>query len=241
MSRKRRMLYAGAAALAAMLSAVALLASPMFHITEINVRGNARVTDEEIIERMGIRATTNLVFFRAGRARERLAENFFIAGAEFRRALPGTLNVEIDERRLMAYLEHMGMYLYLDDFGRVLDIRSYRAEPRPLIVGLQLDRFQFGETIEVPRHIALNAIVHYSLLLHHHGLTDQITHINVSDTSNIRILVGYWEFSMGDVMRAEDKIMHMKAMLGALPDRELMRGFTDLRNLDSQLVFGILQ
>ena len=218
-----------------------LLSSPMFNITVVNITGNMRTTEEEIIGRLQVDHTTNLIFFGTWAARDRLMENFFIGEVVFRRELPNILHVQIDERRLMAYAEHMGFFLYLDDFGTVVDIRAYTAEPRPLLAGLGIRSFQLGERIDVPDTVALNAVVHYSMLLYHHQLIDRVTHMDVSDTNNIRILIDYWEFNVGGVIGADEKIRTIIAMLEAMPDQEMMRGFTDLRNLGSHFFFEILQ
>ena len=217
------------------------LASPMFHISQVIINGNIRTPDEEIIGRLRVHETSNLIFFGTGAARARLMENFFIGDVSFRRQLPNILHVEIDERRLMGYVEHLGFYLYLDDFGRVVDIRSYMDDPRPLLTGLHIRSFQMGERIDVPDTVALHAVVHYSLLLYHHELIDRVTHMDVSDTNNIRILINYWEFNVGGVLGADEKLRVIIAMLEAMPDEDMMRGFTDLRHLGPQFFFEILQ
>ena len=237
----RKLLIAAASLFILALIILVFLASPMFHITHVAIDGNIRTPDEEIIERLGVHDTTNLVFFGTRAARARLIENFFIGDVTFRRELPNILHVDIYERRLMGYVEHLGSYIYLDDFGRVLDIRSYMDDPRPLLTGLQIRSFQMGERIDVPDSVALHAVVHYSLLLNHHEIIDRVTHMDVSDTNNIRILVDYWEFNMGGVMGADEKIRVMIAMLEAMPDEDMMRGFTDLRNPGSHFFFEILQ
>ena len=241
MKVSRKLLIAAACLFVPALLVLIFLSSPLFYITHVIIDGNVRTPDEEIISRMRVHETSNLVFFSTRAARERLMENFFIGEVTFRRELPNILHVYIYERRLMGYVEHMGFYLYLDDFGRVVDIRRYKDDPRPLLTGLQIRSFQMGERIDVPDTVALHAIVHYSLLLYHHDLIDRVTHMDVSDTNNIRILVNYWEFNVGGVLGADEKLRIMLAMLEAMPDYDMMRGRTDLRQLGSQFFFEILQ
>ena len=217
------------------------LFSPLFHVSDVIITGNIRTESEEIIGRLRIHETSNLIFFRTWSARERLMENFFIGNVVFRRELPNILHVHIEERRLAAYVEHLGFFLYLDDFGRVVDIRGYTQEPRPTLVGLSIRSFQLGELLDVPDTIAFHAVVHYSMLLYHHGFIERITHLDVSDPDNIRILVNYWEFNMGGVLRADEKIRHMIAMLYAMPGAETARGTTDLSNPGPLFFFEILQ
>ena len=237
----RKIMVAAAGVFIIALLVLVFLASPMFHISRVTIDGNISTPDEEIIGRLRIHDTTNLVFFSTSAARDRLMENLFIGNVTFRRQLPNVLHVEIYERRLMGYVEHMGFYLYLDDFGRVLDIRSYMLDPRPLLTGLNIRSFQLGEPIDVPDTVALHAVVHYSLLLYYHELIDRVTHMDVSDTNNIRILVNYWEFNVGGVIGADEKLRVMIAMLEAMPDYDMMRGRTDLRELGSHFFFEILQ
>ena len=241
MNISRKLVVAAAGLFILALLTLVFLASPMFHVTHVVIDGNIRTPDEEIIGRLRVHETTNLVFFGTRAARERLMENFFIGDVSFRRELPNILHVEIYERRLMGYVEHLGFYLYLDDFGTVLDIRSYMYDPRPLLTGLHIRSFQLGERIDVPDTVALHAVVHYSLLLYHHELIDRVTRMDVSDTNNIRILVNYWEFNVGGVMGADEKLRVMIAMLDAMPDYDMMRGRTDLRHLGPQFFFEILQ
>ena len=237
----RKLLIALASVIILVLLILVFLASPMFHITYVAIEGNFRTTDEEVLGRLRVHETSNLVFFGTRAARSRLMENFFIADVSFRRELPNILHVEISERRLMGYVEHLGFYLYLDDFGTVVDIRSYMDDPRPLLTGLNVRSFQMGERIDVPDTVALHAIVHYSLLLYHHGLIERVTHMDVSDTNNILILVNYWEFNVGGVIGADEKLRVMMAMLDAMPDYDMMRGRTDLRPSGPQFIFEILQ
>ena len=110
MNTRRRVLVALGGLFASLLAVLVLLASPMFHISEVIISGNVRTPDEEVIGRLRVHETTNLVFFGTRAARARLMENFFIGNVTFRRELPGTLHVEIEERRLMAYAEHMGAF-----------------------------------------------------------------------------------------------------------------------------------
>lgn len=220
---------------------LAFLFSPVFHISNVIITGNFRTESEEIIGRLRIHETSNIIFFRTWAARERLMENFFIGNVTFRRELPNILHVHIDERRLAAYVEHLGFYIYLDDFGRVVDIRRYMLEPRPTLVGLNIRSFQLGELLDVPDTIAFHAVVHYSMLMYHHGLIERITNMDVSDPHNIRILVNYWEFKVGGVLRADENVRTIIAMLEAMPGAETMRGTADLRGPGPMFFFEILQ
>ena len=221
---------------------VLFLVSPTFIIDEIHISGNELVSTDDIMDMLGIDGTTSLVFFNIYTAGRNILQNFYISDIAFRRELPNTLHVYITERRPIAYVEHLpGVFLLLDDDGFVIEVKDQMTERLPLLTGLGVARFQLGQRIQIPTATAFNAIVHYALLLDHHGLIERIAYVNVSDTNNIRIVVGYMEFNVGGVMGADEKVRTILGMLDALPNADIMRGFVDMRNIDSQYFLEILQ
>ena len=236
--------YATAIFVCAIVLLVLLFAiSSFFHITEIVIDGYQQVSREEIRGRLGIGASTNILLFNTRAARGRIMENLYIGGVTFERELPGRLVVTVAERRLTAYIEHIpGSFLYLDGFGRVLEIRDYMEQPLPLLEGLRFNHFQLGEILEVPDTAAFNIVVQYAQLLYQHNLIDMVSHIHVADSSNIRILVNNIEFNVGDSVGADEKVRTIAEMLSNMPNPDIMiPGFVDMRTLRTEYIFEILQ
>ena len=224
-----------------MVTAFLLVISPVFFITDINISGNDLVTTYEIQAHLGIGNRQSLLFYNIGNAQRLILQNFYISEVSFTRSLPRTLNVYITERRPIAYVEHAGMFLLLDDYGMVLEITPEMARRVPLLNGLNITHFQLGREIEIPDNTAFNSVVLYALLLNHHGLIDNVTYMDVSDTNNIRILINYLEFNVGDVVDADEKVRTIIAMLESTPNVEILRGFVSMRRIDRQYFLEILQ
>jgi len=221
---------------------VLILVSPIFFIQDIIIEGNLHVSDADIRSRLGLSASSNILLFNSDAARTRVMGNVYIADVRFRRDLPGRLHVTVLERRLSAYVEHMpGSFLFLDDQGRVLEVRSHLPEPLPILEGLNFTRFQVGEILEVPDSVDFAKIVHYTQLLIAHGIINRVTYIIVSDPTNIRILVRYKEFHLGGISNADEKIRTVVDMLAQLPDDGTIRGSVDLREIRPEYFFSILQ
>jgi len=215
--------------------------SPFFYLEEIIISGYNTVDRSEIGERLEANRTTNLLFFNLNSARRRIMENLYIGDVTFTRSLPGRLYVHVRERRLAAYIEHSpGMFLYIDDMGRVLEIRSFTTQPLPMVEGLNFTHFALGEILEVPDRTAFNIMTQYAHLVYRHGLVGKVRNINVSDTSNTRILVGYIEFNVGGLRDAETKVRTIAAMLSEIPEAELVRGDVDLREIRDEYFLRIL-
>ena len=68
--------------------------------------------------------------------------------------------ISLTERKVRAYVPYMGSYLYIDEFGRVLEINSQMSSALPVVTGLKFDTFMLGEKINAENNeisVALNA------------------------------------------------------------------------------------
>ena len=223
------------------LAVLVFLVSPVFHIQNVAVQGNSRVDRLDIEERLGLNATSNILLLNTNAARRRIMGNLYIGDVAFTRELPGHLVVTVFERRPSAYVEHMGSFLVLDDFGRVLEVQSYKREILPLLEGLQFSRWNLGEVLDVVNAVDFSNVVLYTQLLVNYGLIHDISHINVADPSNIRILVNYLEFHVGGIADADEKVRTIVAMLDNLPDAGRTRGYVNLRDIRPQFNLNLLQ
>ena len=221
--------------------AVIFMFSPFFYLREIVISGENTVTRAEITNRLEADLTTNLLFFNTRAARRRIMQNLYIADVTFTRDLPGRLYVQVRERRLAAYVEHTpGSFLYIDEQGRVLEVRPFTTLPLPVVEGLNFTNFTLGEILDVPDTTAFDIATRYAQLLYRHDLVSRVTHIDVSDTANTRILVGYIEFNVGSILDAEAKVRIIAGIMAEMPDVSLARGFVDLRETRGEYFFEIL-
>jgi len=223
---------------AVVLAAALFLVSPFFGATEIIIVGNATVSRAEIEDRLDFVLGDNILLLNTAAARRRVMENLYIDQVSFSRTLPGQLVVTVQERRLIAYVEHApGSFLFLDNDGRVLEVRTFFTEPLPVVRGLEINSFQLGEVLDVPNRIALSIVAQYAQVLQAHGLATLVQHIDVTDVHNTRILFPNIEFNVGDAREAEKKVRLMAAVINYLPDVAAYRGFMDLREISGQYFF----
>ncbi|MCL2187553.1 MAG: FtsQ-type POTRA domain-containing protein [Defluviitaleaceae bacterium] len=226
---------------AVVLGLVLFLFSPFFGVREIVITGNGTVNRAEIEDLLGVVTGDNILIFNPAAARRRIFENLYIDHVSFRRELPGRLYVQVRERRLIAYVEHIpGSFLFIDETGRVLEIRSNFTEPLPVVTGLPITSFQLGERLDVPSRSVFNTVAQYAQALQRYGLATKVTHIDVTDVFNTRIRFPNIEFNVGDARDADEKVRVMVEVLLNLPDVASYRGFMDLREIASQYFLTIL-
>ena len=220
---------------------VIFMFSPLFYLQEVIISGYNTVSTTEIRERLEVGNTTNLLLFNANNARSRIMENLYISDVSFTRRMPGRLYVHIRERRLAAYIEHTpGSFLYIDEHGRVLEVRPFTSGLLPKVTGLNFTSFTLGEILYVPDNAAFNIVTQYAQLIYRHGLSEMVSSIDVSDTQNTRILIGYVEFNVGGLRDAEEKIGIITGIMNEMPEAERARGFVDLRDINEEFFFEIL-
>ena len=224
-----------------LLGAVLFLVSPFFGVDEIVIVGNINVTRTEIEDRLDLVSGENLLLFNTSAARARIMENLYIDSVAFTRELPGRLTVTVRERRLVAYIEHTpGSFLFIDETGRVLEVRSFFIEPLPVVTGLAFDSFQLGEVLDVQNRMALNIVAQYASALQRHGLATRVMNIDVSDMFATRIVFPNVVFDVGDAHNADEKMRVIYEILSVLPDSPSYRGVIPLREISDRYIMDLI-
>jgi cell division protein FtsQ len=112
-----------------------------FQITEIALAGEHEVRREDILALAGITGRSSLLFLDAGKARERLLTDPWIAQAAVLKLYPGRLRIAIKERKAFARWQQDGRAFLIAADGSVLE--SYvppRFAALPLVVGKSAER-----------------------------------------------------------------------------------------------------
>ena len=164
--------------------------------------------------------------------------NHYIDHVRFDRSLPGSIEITVYERFLSGFVEYIGgMFLYICENGRVLEVRSYMAEDLPIIMGLQFSHVHLGEPLMVDNVDAFGTVTALAQLLNRNGLMETISWIDVSDPANTRLRLYNIEVYLGDIRGSHEKISTLREIVNEWPVVRDARGFLDLRELDSEYIF----
>lgn len=128
-----------------------------FAVTSVEVDGNERLAEHEVLQIAGIELGQNVFDVTPSQAKERLEDASWIAEAMVTRRLPGTLRVSIRERRAVAVLA-LGAHNFLvgDDASVFKTVEPGDVIDYPLITGLSESRFV--EDTEFRTRVLLDAI-----------------------------------------------------------------------------------
>ncbi len=222
----------------AVLAVAAVLFSPLFWIKTITVNGISHYTQAEILEKAGISTGDHILFFSRFHAKDVLLEDPYIADVQFSVQLPDTLVIDISERKVRGYVPYMNSYLYIDEYGRVLDVQESYYEAQPLVEGLQFDHFQLGEILPVENEEALQVMVLYSQMIIKYELSDLVVQLDVSDPNDVYAKINRVEIHLGGTSDCDQKVRMMAEIMKTIPEED--RGKLDLSDLSKPIVFQYL-
>ena len=217
---------------------VLFLLSPFFSVKNIEVTEMERYTRDEILSMAGISEGMNIFAFSAIKKELDLEENTYFEKVNISRKFPNTLKIEIKERLVRGYVPYMGSYLYIDEYGRVLEISSGFTKQLPVVRGLSFDSFTIGEKIDADNTEAFNVMVIIAQMMTKYEVLGEVVEIDVSDTSKIMAYVGNIEINLGDISDCDRKIRTMGEIIKKIPEGD--RGTLDLSDLSKPLVFKYL-
>jgi cell division septal protein FtsQ len=179
--------------------AIAVVAGlEIFHVDEIHVRGNHRLSNGEILAMLeGLRGRSVLAVD-LGEWRRALLNSPWVADASLRRTLPSTVDVVILERAPLGIGRINGSLYLVDDRGAVIDDYGpgYADLDLPIIDGLSGPSGEVDSLAAQAGPSGNNGDVYRALLarrlldaLRVRNMAAQISQIDVSDARNAVVLL----------------------------------------------------
>ncbi|MDD3570688.1 MAG: FtsQ-type POTRA domain-containing protein [Lachnospiraceae bacterium] len=220
------------------LAVFAVLLSPIFNIKQINITEMKKYSKEEICSMIGVAAGGNLFAYSSQKAKKILTANTYVESVQIKKSFPNTINIEINERKVRGYVPYMDSYLYIDEYGRVLEIKGSFTDPLPVVTGLKFSSFQLGEKIEAENKDAFDEVVVIAQVMTKYEMLDTVVKLDVSNTEKITAYVNKIEINLGNITNCDEKIRTMAAVVKQIPEKD--RGSLDLSDLSKPIVFKYL-
>ena len=128
--------------------AVGFLLSPAFNINNIEVTGNQYYTAEEVINISGAEKGGNLFLqSQEEKIRDALLADPYFTEVGVHRKLPGTLVIDVKERRQIAAIKYGGSFVVVSEDGVVL--RKTDIDPLlTVLTGLTISKMTVGEKVK---------------------------------------------------------------------------------------------
>ena len=108
--------------------------TPVFNITEIEIKGNSKVSTETIESLSGLHIGENLFRNSKKQIINNIKEDTYIKDVNIKRKMPETIEISVTERTVEYQINVINGYIYIDNQGYILEKASKKAKV-PLLEG----------------------------------------------------------------------------------------------------------
>lgn len=121
---------------------------PAFAIQTIHVENNVLISENQILDTMGIHTGLNIFAVDVKKATSELLELPAIKDVSIEKRFPSAVSIRVAER-FPVFQFHQGCYFFVDEDGVILDTMSRQPDPTiPVVVGLEIPVVKFGTRLE---------------------------------------------------------------------------------------------
>lgn len=195
---------------------ILLCSSTLFNITVINVRGNNRLTEEEVISLSTIQKHTNLFKMNKLQSIDNLTQNAYIEDVTIKRKFPNTVDIEIKERTPKYMLQFADSYVYINNQGYMLEISNEKLEI-PILIGITTDlsNIKAGNRMNTEDLKKMDMVINIFETASSNEIGNLITKIDISDDRNYTLILeteGKTVY-LGDCSELNTRILYLKSIL----------------------------
>ena len=202
---------------------ILVLFLPAFRVRNAHIEGNIALSDEEILNEIGLEYDAHLMSgvsgnifdilcLNYGKTEERIKkENPYIEDIRISVKLPSTVNVQVKERSKVCYIRTPDGYAALDREGIVLELTSFDAKKsvRPVICGLNVTYAELGKPVRISNmNDYKKAIIVLGAILAADNASIGDTYSMFENTMEVRILPSGYMFLT--VYSPQNKLIQIK-------------------------------
>lgn len=184
----------------------------IFTVQEINISGNTKIHNKEILKRSGLREGESSIFFFENTVENNISKNSWVKGVSVTKEFPKRVNIEIDEEESYCLiLDEDGKVYYINKEGKRLGPANFNAGlDFPVLIGEGINNPDLiKEAIQLLELSSESKVLNWSQISEVH--LDSIYGINLFTVDQKRI-----EFDTKDIVnkwrKVEKIITHAEVM-----------------------------
>ncbi len=188
-----------------------LLYAPFMKIKTINCTGNEKISAEEIISSSNICFGNNIFRINKGKAEDNIENISYIKNVSIDRRLPNSININVEECQVRAYIINNKDYIYIDETGKILEIANTPPKNQAAIVeGIKLKNIKINEICEFKNKLQLGCLTSILSTTVNSRFNGLITNIDLTDLKKIKFVVnGNLDIIIGETDNLDYKINFM--------------------------------
>ena len=192
-----------------------LLTSPSFAIQQISIKGNAKVSSQEIRKLAEIQNGDNIFSKLSIVMKVKLKQNGYIEDVEINKIFPNKVEINITERKQQFQIktEEEG-YIYIDEQGYILAHGVDKLE-FPTIIGMDVKVSDVGTLHRLGENDLdkMENVLQIRQECINIGIADKITQIQVNDEYIISLENEGIAINLGDATNLKNRMYYVNAIL----------------------------
>lgn len=172
-------------------SFVALLLSPLFNVTKVEVINNSKFTKQQIESKLQIPLDTNMFRLNLKNYKEILENESYIETVKISRKLPDCIYIDVTERQPMFQIEFVNSFVYIDKYGYILEISSQKNEDLKILTGLKttIEKYEPGNKLDDEDVDKLDTVCDILEKAKNNDVLVSINSINIKNSRNYILTV----------------------------------------------------
>lgn len=207
---------------------ILLLKLPYFNVSKILVTNNINLSNESIINISGIENGNNIFYINGNAVKNLLLKNPYIEKVSIKRILPSTINIEVNERKIMYYYKDNGNYLVIANDGTLIEKREQISKMKLVeLSGFEFAASKVGEKLSSDEPRKFDAINQIGEIILNNKTEHVITKVDVSDVLNIKIYFENICAKIGTIENVKEKL-NMAINILSQNNFKAMKGYIDV-------------
>ena len=186
-----------------------------YRVKEVAVEGNVHYTDEEIRNMVmkGMFGNNSLYLSMKYKDKE-VVDIPFVDMLDVTVVSPKKIKIRVYEKVLAGCINHMGIYIYFDKDGVVIEMSSRASEGVPLVTGLSFEEVLMKHKLPVENEKIFTTILNITKLMDKYKVGTDRIHFNKN--GNVVLHFGKVRVLLGQPDYLEEKIMQLPDILPSL-------------------------
>ena len=190
--------------------------SPFFNIKNIEIVGNQKLTNEEIISLSQVQIDENTFKLIKSKVQKNIKQNAYVENIKVKRKLPDTITIEVEERIPTYMIAFANAYAYINNQGYFLEISKDKLE-LPILTGFltKEEDIQEGNRLCVEDLQRLDDVLQIMKSATSNEVDSLVTKINIANKQNyiLELKDEKKTVQMGDTSNLSTKMLYIKSIL----------------------------
>ncbi len=157
------------------------LNSDVFNIKNIKIQGNSKVADEIIKQSLDLKYDKNIFMYSTKKIEKSLEKNTYIETANIKKIFPNTIEVNINEKYIVALVKNENKYCYIDKDLNVIDIlNEVDKNEKSIIIEIEYNLTN-NNIIKFQNEDIKNRLIHLLESISDNNLSNKIQNIDYNE------------------------------------------------------------